>query len=664
MPLREDLLNPIAGDNPSGVSLRYDPLTDKIKEARREDLDVPQGEWKTALKVADYPQVIRLAGDALANRSKDLQMAVWLVDAHVRKEGFALLEPSFQFLRSLLEQFWDTLYPEIDEDGDMEVRAAVVEWLGVKLGEPLGFLPIVSGKLSWHAYQESRTVGYENDADTNDKREARENRIAEGKLSAEQFDEALEATSLEAIRKTRTDLTTGLAALESLSEFCDTQFGSFAPSFIKTREAIEEIAQTVKILLSRKPGGMEEETPAEEDAAAPDLSWTPEEAMPAEAAEPDAPAAAPGDLGAAARQLASTCRFLRSRDPEDPSPYLILRSFVWAGLQFNAPMLDHSAIEAPPGDVRISLKKAVKESDWDAVLEQTEAGILQPWGRTWLDLQRYTANALEQKGFAGTARVLNNCFRILLETLPDLLDVTLPDDTPAANTETKNWIENFVIIQKVPRGTPEASGDGASSDSSGDSSSDSSSSDFSYDSSSSSDDSSSSSDSSSSDFSTDLSSDSSDTASSEPTPEPEPENFVMEDNPPILDADEPPPSDASDEFGQALQAVRDGRVADGLGIITAILATERNGRARFRRRTQLAHLLMAAGKGKVAEPILDQLSTEIEERRLEDWEQSEAIAYPLELLLRVVGRADEERRTQLYARICRLDPVRGVNTSL
>ena len=38
MPLREDLLNPIAGENPSGVDLRYDNrllLFDKIKEARR-----------------------------------------------------------------------------------------------------------------------------------------------------------------------------------------------------------------------------------------------------------------------------------------------------------------------------------------------------------------------------------------------------------------------------------------------------------------------------------------------------------------------------------------------------------------------------------------------------------------------------------------------------
>src|ERR1035438_10704717 len=181
MPLREDLLNPIPGENPSGANLRYDPITDKIKEARREDLDVPQGEWKTALKTADYNQVIKLSGEVLANRSKDLQIAVWLVDAHVHQEGFAVLPPALQFLRDFLEQFWDNLYPPMDEDGDMEVRAAPLVWLGGKLGEPLGFLPIVSGKMSWLKYQESRTGGYEADADTNRTEQARQTRINENK---------------------------------------------------------------------------------------------------------------------------------------------------------------------------------------------------------------------------------------------------------------------------------------------------------------------------------------------------------------------------------------------------------------------------------------------------------------------------------------------------
>src|SRR4051812_14726176 len=196
MPLRDDLLTPVPGANPSGVDLRYDPKTEAIKEARREDLDVAQGEWKTALKAADYPQVIKLAGDLLATRGKDLWIAVWLADAYIRREGFAIIPPSFEFLAQLLEQFWDTLYPEI-EDGDLELRVAPLDWLGTKLEQPLSFLPITSNGLSFAQWKQSRLVGYEQDTTTDDKRTARQQAIKEGKPTAEEFDAAVAGTSRE-----------------------------------------------------------------------------------------------------------------------------------------------------------------------------------------------------------------------------------------------------------------------------------------------------------------------------------------------------------------------------------------------------------------------------------------------------------------------------------
>ena len=58
MPVREDLLRPIPGPIPGGVTLRYDPLYDRVKEARRADDDVPHGEWTRPRKVADWPLVI------------------------------------------------------------------------------------------------------------------------------------------------------------------------------------------------------------------------------------------------------------------------------------------------------------------------------------------------------------------------------------------------------------------------------------------------------------------------------------------------------------------------------------------------------------------------------------------------------------------------------
>ncbi len=69
-----------------------------------------------------------------------------------------------------------------------------------------------------------------------------------------------------------------------------------------------------------------------------------------------APAAVAEDTGGdVGRQLAAICRTLRSRDQEDASPYLILRSFAWAPVMYRAPMLDRDSIVPPESDLRVKL---------------------------------------------------------------------------------------------------------------------------------------------------------------------------------------------------------------------------------------------------------------------------------------------------------------------
>ena len=85
--LRQDLYESIPGDNPAGADLRYTPVYERIKEARREEDDLNQGVWKRERKVADYSTVITLAQEAIATGSKDLQLAAWLCHALVASEG-------------------------------------------------------------------------------------------------------------------------------------------------------------------------------------------------------------------------------------------------------------------------------------------------------------------------------------------------------------------------------------------------------------------------------------------------------------------------------------------------------------------------------------------------------------------------------------------------
>jgi type VI secretion system protein ImpA len=140
---------------------------------------------------------------------------------------------------------------------------------------------------------------------------------------------------------------------------------------------------------------------------------------------------------------------------------------------------------------------------------------------------------------------------------------------------------------------------------------------------------------------------------------------AVEENAPFLEEDKAAETAPPDAFELAMEAATSGRQAEAIEILTRELETERSGRGRFRRRTQLAHLLMAGGKEQVAMPMLEQLAGEIDERKLEQWEAGDALAYPLSLLLKCLRSAgDNPELTRLiYSRICRLDPIQALKHS-
>lgn len=273
MPLRDDLLNPIPGDNPSGANLRYEKVYDQIKEARTEDDEsLPSGAWERQIKKADFALVIKLGGEALATRSKDLQLAAWLTEAHVKKEGLSLIEPCFKLMHDLQEQFWETLYPVI-EDGDVGMRAMPVEWAANRVAAIVREAPITRKGLNYFQYKESRVVGYEGDAEASDsKREARQNAISDGKTTGEDFDAAFAATPKAFYVGVHDSLQSSLTTIATLEEFCEQKYGSDGPSFSKLRTSIEEVDQVVNSLLNEKrklePDPVDAETVAGEEAGA------------------------------------------------------------------------------------------------------------------------------------------------------------------------------------------------------------------------------------------------------------------------------------------------------------------------------------------------------------------------------------------------------------
>jgi hypothetical protein len=71
-----------------------------------------------------------------------------------------------------------------------------------------------------------------------------------------------------------------------------------------------------------------------------------------------------------------------------------------------------------------------------------------PFGRGWLDLQRYVVTAVDNMGpeFEVAGKAIRGALRSLLRDIPGLPDMTLMDDLPTANAETRTWLKSQGIV--------------------------------------------------------------------------------------------------------------------------------------------------------------------------------------------------------------------------
>jgi type VI secretion system protein ImpA len=257
----------------------------------------------------------------------------------------------------------------------------------------------------------------------------------------------------------------------------------------------------------------------------------------------------------------------------------------------------------PPTEIRQRLKSLALESNWTEALETAETAMGLECGRGWLDVQRYASRAcLEMGSYYDPIRTaIISGLRALLADYPRLPDLTMMDDTPTANSETRVWIQEQVA--------PPASAQ--------------------------------------------------ESAPAEPVQEAW--AYPAREEP----AEETGVVQPPDTYNLAMQAARSGRPQEGIELLMRELGQERSGRGRFHRKVQLSQLCVSTSHENIALPILQELAAEIERRKLEDWEAPDMVARPLALLYQSLGKSggDDEQRARLYAWICRLDPLMALNVS-
>ncbi len=322
------LLMPIPGDNPAGVEVRYTRY-DEIKEARRQDDNLPKGDWeeKGPIKVADWKKVTTVTTKALATETKDLQVAVWLVEALVKEEGFIGLRDGLLLLKELHGRFWDSVYPIIEE-GDFSFRAGPIDWMNEDKNLPFAIrgIPFIRSPegdayslLHWEEAQEVENLGRKN---PKEKAAA----IAEKKMTVEQFNKAVQSTPLAHCLALLEHVQQTQEALDGLQQIILEKYGESnneCPSLEKIRKVLEECHAILEGIVKGK-GGAKVEIPGEARAGA--------------ATTPGAPERSPSGGGGgiipydrldALARLAAVAEFFRQTEPHSPVAYLVERATKW-----------------------------------------------------------------------------------------------------------------------------------------------------------------------------------------------------------------------------------------------------------------------------------------------------------------------------------------------
>ena len=152
--LVNDLLAPIAADNPCGPDLEYDPA---FMALAADSLGKPEQQFGDTIIAAVEPDWAQIGTQAvdLLKRSKDLRGAVLLLRAATRTQGLEGARLGLELLAGLLDRFWDGVHPQLDADDGNDAtmrlnalaalndeRAVVRDLYDVTLGIAAGIGPI------------------------------------------------------------------------------------------------------------------------------------------------------------------------------------------------------------------------------------------------------------------------------------------------------------------------------------------------------------------------------------------------------------------------------------------------------------------------------------------------------------------------------------------
>lgn len=313
----EPLLAPVSDESPAGPDLEYDPEFLALERAAAPKAERAVGDAVKAAEEPDWEKVVELS-EAILQRSKDLRPAVHLTTAWMRSSGMPGWSAGLGLIRGLLEQFWDTVHPQLDAEDDndptMRVNAVV----------PLNDLQGVLGYFRTTPFVQSPRMG---------RFSLRDLRIANGTLKVTTPGDGPEPsiTEMEAccmdcaeeeLVQTTAAISESLEHAKAIDALFNDHVGTMGPDFKNLLSDIYELKKFLDPQLARRlPAEAQGEAAGEGGA----------EGGAPNAARASGPIAGPQDV---MRRLDEICDYYTRCEPSSPVPLLLRRAQRLVGMDF------------------------------------------------------------------------------------------------------------------------------------------------------------------------------------------------------------------------------------------------------------------------------------------------------------------------------------------
>lgn len=307
----EALLKGVSKQAPSGEDLEYDSAFAELERAAQFKSEQQFGETVVEAEQPDWTEVKKLAL-GLFSRTKDLRVATYLTRSLVHSDGFPGLAGGLGVICGLLEQYWESVYPQLDAEDENDPTVRINSLV------PLADADAMISGVRYIPLVVSRAVGRFNLRDID---------IAEGTLNAATgsnegpaditvVDAAFLDCDLEELQETAEAVAQSISHVQTIETVMVERVGvEKAPDLANLRNELKQAQKILAERLSRR--GVGGGGPAGQDAEHGDTAG---ESVPAQIS---------GEIRSredVVRMLDKACLYFNHHEPSSPVPLLLQRA--------------------------------------------------------------------------------------------------------------------------------------------------------------------------------------------------------------------------------------------------------------------------------------------------------------------------------------------------